>query len=53
MFWVYLLIVVVLFLAVVGWFGRNRGSARGAPNADIELNTYRTRERTQGDTDRY
>ena len=53
MFWVYLLIVVAVFVGLVGWFGRKRGSARGTPNADIQLNTDHLRDRIRGDFDRY
>ena len=53
MFWIYLLIIVVAFLALVGWFGRKRGSARGAPNADVDANVWRKRVQTRGDVDRY
>jgi hypothetical protein len=53
MFWVYLLIAVALFVGLIGWFGRKRGSARGGPSADIDSTVWRTRTQTRGDTDRY
>lgn len=53
MFWVYLLLVVLAFVGLVGWFGRKRGSATGAPNKDIESNTDRLRDQIRGDVDRY
>lgn len=53
MFWIYLLIAVVLFLAVVGWFGRKRGSAKGKPAGDIDRGVWRTRDVSRGDTHRY
>ena len=53
MFWVYLLIGVVLFLGLIGWFGRKRGSAKGSPAGDIDAGVWRTRDQSRGDTHRY
>lgn len=50
MFWLYLLLGVVLFLAVIGWATRRRGSAKGAPNADLDGNIRRVRGRAEGGT---
>ncbi len=53
MFWVYLLIAVAVFVGLVGWFGRKRGSARGTRNSDIQLKTDHLRDQIRGDVDRY
>ena len=53
MFWIYLLIAVVAFVAVIGWFGRKRGSAKGQPAGDIDSGVRKTRMQSRGDTDRY
>jgi hypothetical protein len=53
MFWLYILIVAVLFVAAVGWLCRPRGSARGAPTADLDTNVRRERWRTQGRTEEF
>jgi hypothetical protein len=52
-FWVYLLIAVVAFVALVGWFGRKRGSAKGKPAGDIDSGVGRTAAQSRGDTHRY
>jgi hypothetical protein len=53
MFWVYLLIAIVAFVAVVGWFGRKRGSAKGKPNADLDANVWRARAQARGSSTNY
>ena len=53
MFWLYVLIVVSGFVAVVGWLCRPRGSARGARTADLDTAIRRERRRTQGRTEEF
>ncbi|MBA2952925.1 hypothetical protein GON03_23135 [Nocardioides sp. MAH-18] len=49
MFWLYILIAVVLFLAAIGWVTRRRGT----PPADLDANVRRAKRLTPGKNDYY
>jgi hypothetical protein len=53
MFWLYALIVVVAFVAVIGWFGRARGTARGKSASDLTRASRQARWKSQGNVSNY
>jgi hypothetical protein len=51
MIWVYVLIGIALFIGLIEWTARPRGSARGVPDADA--NVHVPRQRAPGALTRY
>ena len=50
MFWTITLIVVVAFVAVVGWFGRARGTAKSKSGGDLTEASRQAKWKSQGKT---
>lgn len=50
MFWTITIIVVVAFVAVIGWFGRARGTATSKSGADLTESARQAKWKSQGKT---